>query len=81
LNIPKTAVLWILEEDLGKRKLCASFVSLIDTWAKGRSSHIWPRHYRYVQCRQKFFKQNYYTRWILVFCLWLRNKVTEFWMG
>jgi len=27
LNIPKTAVLRILKEDLGKRKLCACFVS------------------------------------------------------
>jgi len=26
LNIPKTAVLQILKEDLGKRKLCAHFV-------------------------------------------------------
>jgi len=26
LNIPKTAVLWILKEDLGNRKLCACFV-------------------------------------------------------
>jgi hypothetical protein len=26
LNIPKTVVLWILKEDLGKRKLCALFV-------------------------------------------------------
>jgi hypothetical protein len=26
LNIPKTVVLWILKEDLGKRKLCAHFV-------------------------------------------------------
>jgi hypothetical protein len=26
LNIPKTVVLWILKEDLGKRKLCARFV-------------------------------------------------------
>jgi hypothetical protein len=25
-NIPKTAVLWILKEVLGKRKLCASVV-------------------------------------------------------
>ena len=25
LNIPKTVVLWILKEDLGKRKLCAGF--------------------------------------------------------
>ena len=27
LNIPKTVVLWIVKEDLGKRKLCARFVS------------------------------------------------------
>jgi len=26
LNIPKTVVLWILKEDLEKRKLCAHFV-------------------------------------------------------
>jgi hypothetical protein len=26
LKIPKTVVLWILKEDLGKRKLCARFV-------------------------------------------------------
>jgi hypothetical protein len=26
LDIPKTVVLWILKEDLGKRKLCARFV-------------------------------------------------------
>jgi hypothetical protein len=26
VNIPKTVVLWILKEDLGKRKLCARFV-------------------------------------------------------
>jgi len=26
LNIPKTVVLWMLKEDLGKRKLCARFV-------------------------------------------------------
>jgi hypothetical protein len=26
LNIPKTVVIWILKEDLGKRRLCAGFV-------------------------------------------------------
>jgi hypothetical protein len=26
LNFPKTVVLWILNEDLGKRRLCAHFV-------------------------------------------------------
>ena len=32
-NIPETVVLWILKEDLGKRKLCARFVphSLIES--------------------------------------------------
>jgi hypothetical protein len=47
LNIPKTVVLWILKEDLGKRKLCARFVphSLTpEQRAKERSSHILPRH-------------------------------------
>ena len=28
-----------------------------------------------------FFKQNYYGRWDLVFCLWPKNKATEFWIG
>jgi len=63
-NIPKTVVLQILKKDLGKRKLCA----LLDTWAKGRSSHTLPRH-----CdgwfRQTFFWQNYYGRCDLVLCL------------
>ena len=31
LNIPKTALLRILKEDLGKRKLCPCFVTLLDT--------------------------------------------------
>jgi len=26
LNIPKTVVIWILKEDLGKRKLCTRFI-------------------------------------------------------
>jgi hypothetical protein len=26
LNIPKAVVLWIMKDDLGKRKLCARFV-------------------------------------------------------
>jgi hypothetical protein len=26
LNIPKNVVLWILKQDLGKRKLCAGFI-------------------------------------------------------
>jgi hypothetical protein len=31
LNIPKTVVLWILKEDLGKRKLCARFIPYSST--------------------------------------------------
>jgi hypothetical protein len=43
LNIPKAVVLRIMKEDLGNRKLCARFCSaLLDTSAKGRSSHMWP---------------------------------------
>ena len=54
LNIPKTVVLRILKEDLGKRKLCARWFHTLNTWAKGRSSHILPRHYRDGRCRQHF---------------------------
>jgi hypothetical protein len=54
LNIPKTVVLRILKEDLGNRKLCAFCSELLDNRAKGRSSHILPRHYRDGQARQKF---------------------------
>ena len=75
LNIHKTVGLWILKEDLGKRKMCICFVSLLDTWGKGRSSHILPRLYRNGQCRN-FFWQNYYGRRNLVFCLWPWNKAT-----
>jgi hypothetical protein len=56
LNVPKAVVLRILKEDLGQRKLYASFFfpTLLDTWAKGRSSHILPRHYRDGRCRHIF---------------------------
>jgi len=58
LNIPKTEVPRILKEDLGRRKLCARFVlDSFDNWAKGRSSHILPRHYRVGRCRQTFFNK------------------------
>jgi hypothetical protein len=46
LNIPKTVVLRNLKEDLGKKVVCMFCSTLLDTRAKGRSSHIWPRHYR-----------------------------------
>ena len=51
LNIPKTVVLRILKEDLGKRKLCACFIP------KGRSSHILPRHYLDGRRRHNFFNK------------------------
>jgi hypothetical protein len=60
LNIPKTVVLWILKEDLGKRKLCACFVphSLTpEQRAKGRSSHILPRHIVLANADKNFFNK------------------------
>ena len=70
------------EMGFGKEKVVYTFCStLLDAWAKGRSRHILPRHYRDGWCRKKIFEQNYYGRWDLVFCLWPRNKATEFWMG
>jgi hypothetical protein len=70
------------ERGFGKEKVVRTFCStLLDTRAKGRSSHIFPRHYCDGRCRLKFFQQNYYGRWDLVFCLWPRNKGKEFWMS
>ena len=44
------------ERGFGKEKVVCTFCStLLDTWAKGKLSHIMPRHYRDGQCRQKFF--------------------------
>jgi hypothetical protein len=58
------------ERGFGKEKVVFTFRStLLDTWAKGRSSQILPRHYHEDRSRQKFFKQNYYGRWGVVFCL------------
>jgi hypothetical protein len=62
--------------------VCTFYSTLLDTWAKGRSSHILPRHYRDGRCRQFFLKLNYYGRWDLVFCLCLRNKPqSSEWVG
>jgi hypothetical protein len=70
------------ERGFVKEKVVCTFCStLLDTWAKGRSSHVLPRHYRDGRCRQKVFKQNYDGIWDLVFCLWPRNKATKFWVG
>ena len=56
LNIPKTSSL-DFERRFGKGKVVCTFCStVLDTWAKGRSSHVLPSHYRDGQCRQKFFK-------------------------
>jgi hypothetical protein len=82
LNIPKTAVLRILKEDLGKRTLCARFVPHCLTPER--------REDRVTSCQdiiamavadKNCFKQNYYGRWDPVFFLWPRNKTTDFWMG
>jgi len=37
--------------------VCKFCSTLLDTWAKGRSSHIMLRHYREVRCRQIFFNK------------------------
>jgi exoribonuclease II len=55
LNIPKTVVLRILKEDLGKRKLCAYFVPHSLTPEQREDRVILPRHYRDGRCRQKLF--------------------------
>ena len=40
----------------GKEKVvCTLCSTLFDTWAKGKSSNILPRHYRDGRCRQNFF--------------------------
>jgi len=59
LNIHKAVVLWILKEDLGKRKLCACFVPHTLTPEQ--------REDRVTSCQDiivmanadNFFKQNY----------------------
>jgi hypothetical protein len=79
---PKDSSFSDSERGFGKEKVVCTFCStLLDIWAKGRSSRILPRHYRDGRCGQTFFKQNFYGRWDLVFCPWPRDKVTEFWMG
>jgi hypothetical protein len=43
------------EGGYGKEKVVCMFCStLLDTWAKGRLSHILSRHYCDGWCRQKF---------------------------
>ena len=51
------------ERRFGKEKDVCTFCStILDTWAKGKSSAILPRHYRDGLCRQNFFKQHSYGR-------------------
>ena len=45
LHILKTVVLWILKEDLRKRKLCARFVPHSLTPEQREDRVILPRHY------------------------------------
>ena len=46
------------ERGFGKEKVVCTFCStLLDTWAKGRSSHILPRHYRDGWCIQNCFNK------------------------
>ena len=44
------------ERGFGKEKVVCTFCSkFLDAWAKGRSSHILPRHYHDSRCKQNFF--------------------------
>jgi hypothetical protein len=68
LNIPKTVVLRILKEDLGKRKLCARFVP--------HSLTPEQREDRVASCQDTIAtadadkkKKKSYMRWDLLFCL------------
>jgi hypothetical protein len=57
LNILKT-ISSDSERGFGKEKVVCTFCStLLDTWAKGRSSHILPRPYRDGRCRQNLFNK------------------------
>jgi len=67
------------ERGFGKEKAVCTFCStLLDIWAKGRSSHILPRHYR--DCGANFFKTK---------LLWemrpgvlpMTPKQSDFWIG
>jgi hypothetical protein len=77
LNVPKTVVLLILKEDLGKRKLCARFVPLSLTPEQ--------REDRVTSCQDIFAMadaQNFFFKLLWEMepgvCLWPRNKATDF---
>ena len=60
LNIPRDCSSSDTEWGFGKDNVVCTFCStLLDTWAKGRSSRILPRHYRDGRCRQSFFLTKY----------------------
>ena len=57
------------EKGFGKEKVVCTFCStLLETWAKGRSSHILPRHYRDGRCRKKVIKNCYGGRDLVFWC-------------
>jgi hypothetical protein len=63
------------ERELGKEKVVCTFCStLLDTWAKGKSSNILLRYYREGRYRHFFFFKHYYGRRDLVFRLWPETK-------
>jgi len=69
LNIPKTVVLRILKEDLGKGLLCARFVPHSLTPDKGKIESHFAKTLSRWPMQTHFFKQNYYGTCDLVFCL------------
>ena len=81
LNIPRTVVLRILKEDLGKKVVCT--FSFHTPWqlSKGKiESHLAKTSSRWPM-QTVFLNKIITVRWDLVFCLWPRNKATKFWMG
>jgi len=55
---PQDSSLLDSERGFLKEKIVYTFCStLLDTWAKGRSSHILPRHYLDSRCRQIFLNK------------------------
>jgi len=81
LNTPKTVVLRILKEDLGKRKLCPRFVPHSLTPEQWEDRVTSCQNIIAIADADKSFSQNHYRRWDLVFWLWPQNKATEFWKG
>ena len=59
LNFPKTVVLWILKEDLGKRKLCARFVPHCLTPEQGKIESHHAKTLSRWPTQTNIFEQNY----------------------